>query len=140
MRAVASFALGLWLLAGCGDQLERSNREPQLDLEVTVRPEGPDRPARRRSIECGVVRERAPDPTCRRLGRLRHRALAPVPARTACVEVFGGPATARVSGTLRGRRVAAAFNLSDGCEIARWRRNAALLGPPPSELPPPADG
>jgi hypothetical protein len=31
---------------------------------------------------------------------------------------------------LRGVRVAAEFDLSDACEIARWRRNAALLGAP----------
>jgi len=27
--------------------------------------------------------------------------------------------------------VSASFELTNACEIARWRRNAALLGPPP---------
>jgi hypothetical protein len=35
-----------------------------------------------------------------------------------------------VTGELRGKRISAEFNLTNGCEIARWRRNAALLGAP----------
>ena len=52
------------------------------------------------------------------------------PFRAACAQVYGGPGTARVTGELRGVRVSAEFDLTDACEIARWRRNAALLGAP----------
>src|ERR671918_787881 len=58
------------------------------------------------------------------------RDLDPVPRRMACAEVYGGPGTARVTGELRSVRVSAEFDLTNACEIARWRRNAALLGAP----------
>jgi hypothetical protein len=112
------------LAPGAGDALG-------ADLRVTVRPEGPDGPERVRRIECGRLGEDAIDPRCRAVGRLAPMDLDPVPRRTACAQVYGGPATARVSGELRGVRVSASFALTDSCEIDRWRRNAALLGPPP---------
>src|ERR671911_651435 len=56
--------------------------------------------------------------------------LAPVPELTPCTSIYGGPAEARVTGTLRGERVDARFSREDGCQIARWDRNQDLLGPP----------
>jgi hypothetical protein len=93
-----------------------------------VEPEGPTGPERVRHVECAVLGEDAIDPRCRVLGGLEPRDLAPVPPRTACAEIYGGPGTARVTGELRGVRVSAEFDLTNACEIARWRRNAALLG------------
>ena len=60
-----------------------------------------------------------------------------MPGDVACTQIFGGPAVATVSGTLRGEPVRATFELTNGCEIARWRDNAALLGPPPGNPPGP---
>jgi hypothetical protein len=57
--------------------------------------------------------------------------LAPVPEKIACTSIYGGPAVARVTGTLRGEGVDARFNLTNGCEIARWKRNRELLGAVP---------
>jgi hypothetical protein len=111
------------LAPGAGDGLV-------VDLRVTVRPEGPGGPEQVRRIECGTVGENALGPRCRALGGLEPRDLDPVPGRTACAQVYGGPATAHVSGELRGVRVSASFDLTDSCEIDRWRGNAALLGPP----------
>jgi hypothetical protein len=50
-----------------------------------------------------------------------------VPADVACTEIYGGPATARVRGTLQGKPVDARFSRTNGCEIARWERNRALF-------------
>jgi hypothetical protein len=133
MRSAVALALAAALLAGCGDSPKRSEgKRLEADLDVTVMPRGPDGPAERRAVECAVLGQKAAEPACRRLGRLTPEALDPVPALTACTQVYGGPGTARVQGTLRGRRVSARFRLTDGCEIARWRRNAELLGAPPS--------
>ncbi|WP_030755621.1 SSI family serine proteinase inhibitor [Streptomyces sp. NRRL F-5135] len=44
-----------------------------------------------------------------------------------CTTMYGGPATARITGTWAGRPVDAAFSRSDGCEIARWDRLVPLL-------------
>jgi hypothetical protein len=121
------------LLVACGDSgdaLAPEAADLVADLRVTVKPEGPGGPARVRRVECAVLGADAIDPRCRVLGGLEPRDLAPVPRRTACAQVYGGPATALVTGRLRGGRVSAEFDLADACEIDRWRRNAALLGAP----------
>jgi hypothetical protein len=81
-------------------------------------------------VECAVLGQDAIDSRCRFLGGLEPRDLEPLPRRTACAHVYGGPAAARVTGDLRSVRVSADFDLTDGCEIGRLRRNAALLGAP----------
>ena len=113
---------------GSGDALAPEAGNLVLNLRVTVKPEGPGGPERVRLVECAALGEDAIDPRCRVLGGLEPRDLDPVPRRAACAQVYGGPATARVVGELRGVRVSARFALSDACEIARWRCNAALLG------------
>ena len=52
---------------------------------------------------------------------------APVPPGTIATMIFGGPETATVTGTWRGRPVDAVFRRNDGAEIARWDRVAPLL-------------
>jgi hypothetical protein len=101
------------------------------ELTVTVRPRGPGGPVRERRVACERLGPAAPEPECRRLTGLTASRLAPVPDGVACTQIYGGPATARVTGTIRGRRVDARFSREDGCEIARWERNRALLGRPP---------
>jgi hypothetical protein len=109
-------ALALAAAAGCGGG---DDEGAASDLTVTVHPQGQGGPARERHVSC--------DSGC----GVRARDLAPVPSDRACAQVYGGPATATVTGTLEGERVDAAFKLTDACEIARWKRNAELLGKPP---------
>ncbi|MEV7288255.1 SSI family serine proteinase inhibitor [Streptomyces sp. NPDC093252] len=52
---------------------------------------------------------------------------APVAAGSACTMLYGGTATARVTGTWSGRRVDARFDRTNGCEIDRWNRLVPLL-------------
>jgi hypothetical protein len=121
------------LLVSCGDAddaLVPRSGELAANLRVTVKPEGPTGPERVRRVQCAVLGEDAIDPRCRVLGGLEPRDLEPVPRRMACAEVYGGPGTARVVGELQGVRVSAEFDLTNACEIARWRRSAALLGAP----------
>jgi hypothetical protein len=125
-----AFACLLVSCGGSGDALAPEAGNLVANLRVSVKPEGSGGPERVRLVECAVLGEDAIDPRCRFLGGLEPRDLEPVPRRTACAQVYGGPATARVTGRLRGVRVWAEFALSDACEIARWRRNAALLGAP----------
>jgi hypothetical protein len=125
-----AFAGLLVSCGGSGDALAPEAGNLVADLRVTVKPEGPGGPERLRRVECAVLGQDAIDPRCRVLGGLEPRDLDPVPRRTACAQVYGGPGTAGVTGDLRGVRVSADFDLTDPCEIARWRRNAALLGAP----------
>ncbi len=46
----------------------------------------------------------------------------------ACTQQYGGPQVAVVTGTFRGRSVHSTFTRTDGCEIARWKAMAPLLG------------
>ena len=80
---------------------------------LTCRPAGGDHPA--------------PDAACRALDALDDP-FAPVPADQACTEIYGGPQTASVTGTLRGEPVDAEFDRTNGCQIDRWDAHAALLG------------
>ncbi|MFF4754785.1 SSI family serine proteinase inhibitor [Streptomyces sp. NPDC002514] len=52
---------------------------------------------------------------------------APVPEGSVCTMLYGGPATARVTGTWAGRPVDATYNRSDGCQTARWNRMVPFL-------------
>jgi hypothetical protein len=126
MLRLAIAATCLLFLAGCGDGDEDAGgggtTAPQeSELTVTVWPEGRNGPDRTRTVEC---------PGADVCDRLAVDTLAPVPRTTPCTAIYGGPAVAEVTGTLRGERVNAEFSLEDGCEIARWERNRALLGPP----------
>jgi hypothetical protein len=72
-----------------------------------------------------------PDSGAARRALLAHpAALRPVPKDQLCTQIYGGPATARVTGTWQGQPVASRFSLVNGCEIARWRALTGLLPPP----------
>jgi hypothetical protein len=66
------------------------------------------------------------------LGRNGGDPFAPVATRRVCTMVYGGPATARVTGTWHGRQVDATFRRSNGCEISRWQELEPVLPTPRS--------
>ena len=90
-------------------------------LHITVWPEGPGGAHRAWTLQCsptgGTLPHRAA--ACTKLARLS-RPFAPVPTGVACTQIYGGPQTALVTGTFRGRKVRATFNRRNGCETARW--------------------
>ncbi len=74
----------------------------------------------------------APNPVvaCARLQRLGRAVFRPTPPDTACTEIFGGPSTARITGTFLGVPLWVKLRRTNGCEIARWERVAFLLPRP----------
>jgi hypothetical protein len=56
--------------------------------------------------------------------------LAPVPPDVACTEIYGGPQTAVVEGTLDGQPVRIELSRVNGCEIDRWDAVIPLLAEP----------
>ncbi|WP_320777909.1 SSI family serine proteinase inhibitor [Streptomyces sp. CRN 30] len=69
---------------------------------------------------------------CDRLGRSTtwgSSPFSPVAPGTMCTMQYGGPATARITGTWAGRAVDARFDRRDGCEIARWDALVPVLPP-----------
>jgi hypothetical protein len=113
--------LACLVLVSCGDDDDGEDpaSPPATELTVTVWPEGRDGPVRERRVECPGA------PVC---DELSVASLAPVPRDRACTAIYGGPSVARVQGTVRGQPVDERFSLEDGCQIARWERNRALLG------------
>jgi len=47
-----------------------------------------------------------------------------------CTQIYGGPETARVTGTIDGEKVDRRFRRTNGCEIADYTRAAGLLAQP----------
>ena len=116
------------VLSACGGtdpepeaQQESAPKRKETRLVVEVRPTRDD-PAKRRvvmKLPAGVT---AAD-------------FAPVPADTACAEIYGGPASARVDGVLDGKPLHATFNRTNACEMERWDRVSELLGSAPGDGP-----
>lgn len=83
------------------------------------------------SLTCGPPGGDHPDPTAA-CGALEAAggaaAFDPVPRNVACTEIWGGPQTARVEGTVDGVLINADFSRANGCEIARWEALIPLLG------------
>ncbi|MET7485030.1 SSI family serine proteinase inhibitor [Streptomyces sp. NPDC005538] len=52
---------------------------------------------------------------------------APVPPDSMCTMIYGGPATAHVTGTWAGRPVDTTYDRGNGCEISRWNGMVPLL-------------
>ncbi|GGY50150.1 SSI family serine proteinase inhibitor [Streptomyces xanthochromogenes] len=52
---------------------------------------------------------------------------APVPKDRACTFVYGGAATAHVTGSWAGRPVDATYSRTNGCEISRWDNLVPVL-------------
>ena len=46
----------------------------------------------------------------------------------ACTEQYGGPATATIKGTVRGKTVDLSLSRTDGCKISQWTALGPLLG------------
>ncbi|HXV32882.1 MAG TPA: SSI family serine proteinase inhibitor [Gaiellaceae bacterium] len=143
--AVALLAALLALLAGaCGSESgegdsagdegaaggESTEARPGPATEVTITfwPEGPDGEPVEATLTCEPAGGTHPSPekACTALAA-DPAALEPVPADTACTLIFGGPEQATVIGVVNGEQVDAAFERSNGCELDRWDRMAAVL-------------
>lgn len=70
-----------------------------------------------------------PAKACAVLAEHGATALPPVPTDRMCTELYGGPQTARITGTWQGRTVDARLSRTDGCQIARWDALVGLLPP-----------
>jgi hypothetical protein len=97
-------------------------------LTIVVWPHGLAGDSHRWTLRCGPVGGTLPRAAaaCDALAA-NARPFAPTPPGTACTEVYGGPQTARVTGSYRGRAIWATFRRRDGCEINRWQQHSFLF-------------
>ena len=100
--------------------------EGATETSIEVDPDGAGGEA---ALEAEVVcpGANAPPTACDAIEQLPTDVAAPVPANTACTEIFGGPDVVTITGTLRGEPIDAEFTRANGCEIDRFERIAGLL-------------
>jgi len=122
---VSAFSLVIAALAACGgDEREPARGDAAtVDLVITVTsPQG----TRETALECDASARSRRCETARRLAGF----LAKQPPRDrVCTQIYGGPETAHVRGTIGDRRVDRRFSKTNGCEIADWKRVEPLLAP-----------
>jgi hypothetical protein len=64
---------------------------------------------------------------CAALAAKGESALPPVAKDMMCTQQYGGPQTAKITGTWKGETVNASFSRTNGCEISRWQDLKGLL-------------
>ncbi len=108
-----------------------TTREAQTAVVITLWPKGEGKGATKTArLVCDPQSGNLPDvaAACATLASDAGRAaLDPPPLDQLCTELYGGPAEARIMGTVAGETVDAHLSRVNGCEIQRWRALAALL-------------
>jgi hypothetical protein len=105
-------------------------------LTITVRM-SPTSPPITRTLTCDPAGGNAPNAAqaCASLEKVAAAKggdpFAPTPKGQMCTQIYGGPQTATVKGTWKGKKVDTTFGRKNGCEIKRWNDLAALFGPLP---------
>ena len=113
--------------AGCGSDSDSEDEDSPsaagTSLEVTLDIDGEqgDETARTGSVACESQAD------CPGAESLTPADFEPVPAETACTEIFGGPETAMITGSLAGEPVESEFSRANGCEIKHFDRFVSLL-------------
>jgi hypothetical protein len=125
-RSAPALLAAAALFAACGtDEPATTSGSSLAKLTVTLDNDGPKgAPAKELKLSC---EQPADSQACKTVSTITRKDLAPTPAGMACTQIFGGPETATITGTLRGDAVHARFSRSDGCELQRWKRVQPLL-------------
>ena len=122
MRLWLVLAVAL-LAGGCGSATKRpASVPPATQVTIIVRTDGTE------ATQKGSVLTCPGDDRCARL----EKADFSLPSKAmACTQIYGGKATALVTGRVSGRDIHTEFDLHDGCAVARWQKFSWLLGRPP---------
>jgi len=133
MRILGTLLLALLLgaLNACGEPPDGETGDvagPSSELTIIVR-SGPGGDLTTWTLSCDPPGGTHPDPAaaCAAIDAARDP-FAPVPPDMMCTQQYGGPETATITGTWRGEQVNASYTRTDGCEIARWSKLAAVFG------------
>ena len=129
MRVVVPLLLVALLAAACGGG--STTGEPRTAVEITLWSDGKDQGAKTTErVACDPPSGTVPDSAaaCATLASPAGRAaLDPVPPDRMCTLLYGGPAEARIVGTVAGEPIDAQLSRINGCEIERWETLSALL-------------
>ena len=116
-------------VVGCGAGSAGTSAS-STDLRVSYFPEGRSQGDRTLwTLRCdpaaGTLPKRAA--ACEKLDAMQNP-FAPQRKDIQCTQIYGGPDQALVTGTHEGRRVWILLARRNGCEIARWKKLAFLVG------------
>ena len=142
--ALALLGAAVAAVGGCGDTEDEPFTRPGTSvpgtgsIELSVRFDDGSgntqtagltcRPDRQRAA--GFLRGRGPvSELCDQVRSIKELLTTQPDKQRACTQIYGGPQTARVTGTIDGVEVDRRFTRTNGCEIDDYRRAGALLPP-----------
>ncbi|HVF78742.1 MAG TPA: hypothetical protein VNA28_10625 [Solirubrobacteraceae bacterium] len=140
--ALASMAVALGpAFAGCGDADDepaaaQTSTAASGAIELTVVYDDGSGRKTTGGLTCrgadqtaeGVLRDaRSAGELCRQARGISAFLTAKPDAGRACTQIYGGPETAVVTGTIDGDKVERRFSRTNGCELADYKRAAGLL-------------
>ena len=127
-RGALVAAVALLGTAACAGNGPASGPGVQADLSVVI--QDPHGTSSSYTIRCADSAEASVEGTagidardaCRALARpaVQNRLIRGPSAERVCTQVYGGPQTAMLSGTLEGQSVNAVVTRDDGCGIGDW--------------------
>jgi hypothetical protein len=123
--------VGALAIAGCGDESAPS-REAAVDLSISAS-DGRGTTQRAR-LRCEREEQRASgfgsasaSDLCRAAEGLERFLASEPDRRRACTQIYGGPESARIRGTINGTAVDRRLSRTDGCRISEWERAEPLI-------------
>jgi hypothetical protein len=116
---------GLPLLGACGSSGSGSSVSASARLHVTLNPTGGTGPVQSWDVTCPSATHAS---ACAALTASPDAFTAP-PATTACTMIYGGPQVLTVDGSVGTRRINYTTGRTNGCEIAAFARDIALVAP-----------
>ena len=129
--ALALILCGAAIGAGCGEDSPGGDPDSpddgsatELEITVSVDATAPDQ------AEAMVAAVTCPGDeaaVCDAVAAIPDDPGAPIDPATPCTEIYGGPDSMTVEGTLRGQPIDAVFSRENGCEIERFDHFADLL-------------
>ena len=149
-------AAGLWLglllllpltvasLGGCGDDDDEPAAPPTAStpaagsIELSIRHDDGAGNTQTGSLTCRgsvpraggfLTRRVTAEELCAKARAIKALLTTPPDQQRACTQIYGGPETARITGTIDGEKVDRRFSRTNGCEIDDFNRAGELLQP-----------
>jgi subtilisin inhibitor-like len=119
-------------VVGCGASSAGTGATPPTDLRISFFEDGQVAAAgadKTWTLRCDPAGGTLPRriAACQKLDQMRNP-FAPLRKDLQCTQIYGGPERAVITGTYEGKRVWTLLAQRNGCEIARWRKLAFLVG------------
>ena len=137
MSALLTLAVLPILVAGCGNGPEEtvtpaapaSESGGTVTTDLTIVSDDGTGKTETWTLTCDPAGGTHPDPeaACAALTAKGATAMPAVAKDVMCTQQYGGPQTAKITGTWKGEAVNASFSRTNGCEISRWQALKGLL-------------